>query len=127
MEPQKVVFYKVITLPSVLTPNAFYYIKVPGDEYVDYVLTDDAGIPYEVISNERIQSLILPYDDSVLPVNGQILIFDGTNYVPQDLPTLEVPDSVLDHISNTNNPHNVTEDQIPDGITYTLIFENALL
>jgi hypothetical protein len=38
-----------------------------------------------------------------------------------------VPPSVIAHISRTDNPHNVQESQIPDGIDYTLLFENALL
>jgi hypothetical protein len=38
-----------------------------------------------------------------------------------------VPPSVIAHISRTDNPHNVQENQIPDGIDYTLLFENALL
>jgi hypothetical protein len=38
-----------------------------------------------------------------------------------------VPPSVITHISRTDNPHNVQENQIPDGIDYTLLFENALL
>jgi hypothetical protein len=38
-----------------------------------------------------------------------------------------VPAEVIAHISRTDNPHNVQENQIPDGIDYTLLFENALL
>jgi hypothetical protein len=37
-----------------------------------------------------------------------------------------VPPSVLAHISRTDNPHRVTENQLEDGLDYTLIFENAL-
>lgn len=38
-----------------------------------------------------------------------------------------IPPEVSNHITRTDNPHNVREDQIPDGIDYTLLFENALL
>jgi len=37
-----------------------------------------------------------------------------------------VPPSVLAHISRTDNPHSVTEDQLLHGLDYTLIFENVL-
>jgi len=37
-----------------------------------------------------------------------------------------VPPSVLAHISRTDNPHAVTEDQLLHGLDYTLIFENEL-
>ena len=37
-----------------------------------------------------------------------------------------VPIEVTDHITRVDNPHNVQDSQIPDGIDYTLIFNNAI-
>jgi hypothetical protein len=126
MELTKVIYKKVLTRPVTYDKNTFYLIKADGDDYVDYVITGDDSVPYDLISTERIESLILPYDDSTPPVNGQVLIFDGTNFVPDDAPET-VPQAVLDHITRTDNPHTVLESQIPSGIDYTLLFENALI
>ena len=86
MELTKVIYKKVLTRPVTYDKNTFYLIKADGDDYVDYVITGDDSVPYDLISTERIESLILPYDDSTPPVNGQVLIFDGTNFVPDDAP-----------------------------------------
>jgi hypothetical protein len=38
-----------------------------------------------------------------------------------------VPTEVIAHIARTDNPHQVNESQIPDGIDYTLLFNNSLI
>ena len=61
---------------------------------------------------------------------GQIISKSGADdYQTQwvDPEQASVPIEVTQHITRTDNPHNVTEAQIPDGIDYTLLFENALI
>jgi hypothetical protein len=127
MTPSKITYHKVISLPTTLAPNALYYVKPTEATYVDWIITDKDGNPNEVISNERIESLLLPYDNTTLPQDGQVLVFNGTNYVPQNIPSAEVPTDILTHITRIDNPHSVTEDQLIQGIDYRLIFENALI
>lgn len=128
MELTKVIYQKVLTKPTTYDKNTFYLIKENDNDYVDYIITGEDGIPYDLISTERIESLLtFPYDNSTAPTNGQLLVFNGTNFVPEDLSLAGVPQDVLDHIVRTDNPHVVKEDQIPSGIDYTLLFENALI
>ena len=61
---------------------------------------------------------------------GQIVVKSTANdYDTEwaDPDQASVPIEVTQHIARTDNPHNVTESQIPDGIDYTLLFENALI
>ena len=50
-----VAFYKVVTLPTVLVPNAFYFVE--NSNYAESYLTDDAGIAKKIGNTTMIQEL----------------------------------------------------------------------
>jgi hypothetical protein len=77
MELNKFTFYKVLSLPSELSKDTFYFVKPNNSKYVDYVITDSDGIPYDIINTKRITSLVLPYNINSVSVNRQILIFNN--------------------------------------------------
>ena len=48
-------FYKVLTLPQTLVPDAFYYVQNGG--YVDTYLTDSNGVAKKVGNTAMIQEV----------------------------------------------------------------------
>jgi hypothetical protein len=48
-------FFKVLTLPNTLVPNAFYYVK--NGNYAEQYLTDASGIATKVGNTQMIQEL----------------------------------------------------------------------
>ena len=48
-------FYKVLTLPTTLVPDAFYYVQNGG--YVETYLTDSSGVAKKVGNTQMIQEV----------------------------------------------------------------------
>ena len=48
-------FYKVTSLPQVLTPNSFYYVE--NGPYAEAYLTDDQGIAKKVGNTQMIEEV----------------------------------------------------------------------
>lgn len=48
-------FYKVTTLPGVLTPNSFYYVE--NGQYAESYLTDDSGVAKKLGNSAMIEAL----------------------------------------------------------------------
>lgn len=50
-------FFKVLTLPATLLPNAFYYVE--NGPYAEAYLTDDTGVAKKLGNSEMIEALTL--------------------------------------------------------------------
>ena len=50
-----VAFYKVLVLPTVLVPNAFYFVE--NNNYAESYLIDDAGVAKKIGNTVMIQEL----------------------------------------------------------------------
>jgi hypothetical protein len=48
-------FYKVTSLPQVLTPNSFYYVE--NGSYAEAYLTDDTGVAKKVGNTQMIEEV----------------------------------------------------------------------
>lgn len=48
-------FYKVTSLPQVLTPNSFYYVE--NGSYAEAYLTDDQGVAKKVGNTQMIEEV----------------------------------------------------------------------
>ena len=64
--------------------------------------------------------------NKILKIGNGINSWKNLPFIKSESTDLQARILLEDHINNFNNPHQITPDQIPDGIDYALFFENQL-